>query len=183
MTSAGSDAGRDDTGHAAPLRAVAAPRQRTTDPAQELFERHVSALGRLFDTYLDAVARELHLLGVCTGARQHTAPTGRLVGSIVLDCTELRAAATAPTGPDDTAPDDTGQQPQLPLPVVAVWDERNGWCIGLHDDATRSSRRYLEPELLPAPATVAEFVVGLALGTIDGATRPSGTPPRLRLIG
>jgi hypothetical protein len=70
--------------------------------------------------------------------------------------------------------------------VTATWDEQEGWCVELSEGLARSSRSYLHPDLLPTARTVAEFVVGLALGRCRGATDPIGRAaparPRLRLV-
>jgi Family of unknown function (DUF6292) len=89
----------------------------------------------------------------------------------VLDCTALRLAASTPE--------------DRPPPVVATWDESEGWCVGLHHDPSHASRRYLHPDVLPVPRVVADFVVGLALGQPLGAADSiagGGGRPRLRLV-
>jgi Family of unknown function (DUF6292) len=134
--------------------------------------RHPSALGRHLDNYLASVARELRDSGVVTGPPQRSDPAERLIGSIVLDCTALRPAASTPG--------------DRPTPVVVTWDETAGWCVGLHHDATHASRRYLHPDVLPAARVVADFVVGLALGhPLGSAHSIAGDEPgrpRLRLV-
>ena len=141
-------------------------------------DRHPSALGRHLDGYLAAVASLLNTQGVITGSPQRSDPTQHLIGSIVLDCTALRIAAWTPRDPTGT----TGSlgaavHPERPAPVVVTWDEHTGWCVGMHHDPSHASRRYLHPELLPAPTAVADFVVGLALGRPLGATHPIAVPP------
>ena len=145
------------------------------DPLTAAIGRHPTALGQRLDAYLDAVARELRAVGVITGSPQRTDPSGRLIGSIVIDCTALR---------DVTA--------KGPAPVVITWDEVTGWCAGLHDDSASSSRRYLHVSLLPLAVVVAAFVVELALGRPVGAAGPIGgagpaedrapARPRLRVV-
>jgi hypothetical protein len=151
--------------------------------------RHPTALGRHLDVYLAAVVRELQARGVITGSPQRTDPSQRLIGSIVVDCTALRAGSRLGNQLLDD-PEALGAQPrghaELPAPVIVTWDEITGWCAGLHHDQTRSSRRYLHPDLLPAGAVVAEFVVSLAEGRSVGAVQPlSATEtgrPTLRLV-
>jgi hypothetical protein len=58
----------------------------------------------------------------------------------------------------------------------------------MYHDTDGSSRRYLHPDRLPLPEAVADFVSGLALGSLVGAARPiddttSAGPSRLRLLG
>ena len=148
-------------------------------------DRSPGALGRRLDSYLAAVARELRARGVITGTPQRADPAQRLLGSIVLDCTAVRVAAWTPTAGDRSI--GRAIHPDRPAPVVLTWDEELGWCAGLHHDATRSSRRYLHTERLPAPDVVAEFVVGLALDESPGSVHPPRTTApdghsRLRLI-
>jgi hypothetical protein len=163
------------------------PSGAPTDLFHEASDRHPTALGRHLDTYLAAVARELQANGVLTGAPQRSNPAHRLIGSIVLDCTALRLAAWTPEDQISGAQSlGHALQPERPAPVLASWDEDTGWCVGLHHAPTHSSRLYLHPDLLPSPRTVADFVVGLALGQILGAAHPI-TPaglgrPRLRLL-
>lgn len=148
-------------------------------------DRHPTALGRRLDTYLGAVTRELRDRGVLTGTPQRTGPEHRLIGSIVLDCTSLRIAARTPTGgPAGRRYPGASVHPERPAPVIAIWDEHDGWCVGLHHDPSTASRRYLHPDLLPAAQTVAGFVVGLAVGRVAGAGRPitaRAGPGRARL--
>ena len=119
----------------------------------------------------------LRIQGVLTGAPQSTGAALHLVGTIGLDCTAVRTAATHPTG---------GPGPELPSPVIAEWHEGEGWCVGFDDDPARSTRRFLHAGLLPHAQVVADFVVGLALGRILGADLPVGAPgsdrPHLRLV-
>jgi hypothetical protein len=163
-----------------------------TDLFHGPMDRHPTALGRHLDYYLAAVARELHTNGVLTGAPQRSSPAHRLIGSIVLDFTALRLAAwtsgdqTPASRPPGSRSLGHALHPERPSPVLATWDKDMGWCVGLHHDPTRSSRRYLHPDLLPAPQAVADFVVGLALGQTLVNTHPI-TPagpdrPRLRLL-
>lgn len=127
------------------------------------------------DSYLAAVARELQQRGVITGSPRRTDPPQRPLGSIVLDCTAVRVTAWAPADQRSAGRSLGGAvHPERPAPVIVTWDEDLGWCVGLHHDATRSTRRYLHSTRLPAPAAVAEFVVGLALGPV-GAARPLRT--------
>lgn len=140
------------------------------------------------DRYLAAVARALRAHGVITGSPLRTDPAQRLLGSIVLDCTAVRVAARRP-GPDLPAGEQSlggAIHPGGPAPVIVTWDEDSGWCVGLHHDPTHSSRRYLHPDLLPVPSTVADFVVGLALGRSLGAAYPVDVPtpgrPPLHLV-
>lgn len=148
--------------------------------------RHPSALGRHLDTYLAAVARELQARGVLTGTPQRTDPAGRLLGSIVLDCTALRVAAWAADPAAGEGSLGAAVHPERPAPVVLTWDEELGWYAGLHHDPSTASRRYLHASHLPAPDEVAEFVIGLALGLASGAAHPPRTgtagPSRLRLL-
>lgn len=147
-----------------------------------------TAVGQRLDIYLAAVARALTERGVITGTPQRTDPAKRLIGSIVLDCTALRVAALTPDEDQPLRPGSTdrGVHPRRPGPVNTTWDEQWGWSVGLHHDPTRSSRRYLHPDLLPTPAEVADFVVGLALGYPLGSARPITAPAaattRLHLI-
>jgi hypothetical protein len=180
----------DDPASARPtaLRSVPADRSGTpTDLLHEASDGHPTALGRHLDTYLAAVARELQANGILTGAPQRSNPAHRLIGSIVLDCTALRLAVWTPEDQISGARSlGHALQPERPAPVLASWDEDKGWCVGLHHDPAHSSRLYLHPDLLPAPTTVADFVVGLALGQTLGAPDPI-TPagvvrPRLRLL-
>lgn len=119
-----------------------------------------------------------------TGSPQRSDPAHRLIGSIVLDCTTLRVDAWRPDQTAGTQSLGGAIHPERPTPVVATWDEDAGWCVGLHHDSIRSSRRYLHPNLLPAARAVADFVVGLALGQPLGAAHPIALPgrPRLRLV-
>jgi len=140
------------------------------------------------DRYLAAVARALRAHGVITGSPLRTDPAQRLLGSIVLDCTAVRVAARRPV-PDLPAGEQSlggAIHPGGPAPVIVTWDEDSGWCVGLHHDPTHSSRRYLHPDLLPVPSTVADFVVGLALGRSLGAAYPVDVPtpgrPPLHLV-
>jgi hypothetical protein len=139
----------------------------------EAIDRRSSAVGRHLDVYLAAVVRELHMRGVIAAPPQRTDPAQRLLGSIVLDCSAV--GVNAGNTRDDQ-----------PVPVVVTWDEYAGWCVGLHHDSTHSTRRYLHPDLLPAPAIVAEFVLALAQGCDVGAAYPFNTSApresRLRLI-
>ncbi len=140
-----------------------------TDPLQEEPDLHPADLGRHLDRYLAAVARELRARGVITGSPQRTEPTQRLIGSIVLDCTALRIASWTPARHRSM-----GEviHPDRPAPVIVIWDEHLGWCAGLHHGPTRSTRRYLHPDLLPAATTVADFVVGMAIGETQGVGYP-----------
>lgn len=164
------------------------PVDRDTGPDDEPIDRHSVNLGLRLDTYLGAVAHELRVQGVLTGSPQRTEPANRLMGSIVIDCTTLRVAAWTPDVGRPAAGQSLGGavHPDRPAPVVAIWDEREGWCVGLHHDPANASRRYLHPELLPAAGLVAEFVVGLALGRVLGAAQPlrlsAAGRPQLRLI-
>ena len=119
-------------------------------------------------------------VGATTRGPQRTDPAQRLVGSIVLDCTTLRIAAWRPSqqGPGVRQSVADAIHPERPTPVVATWDEHDGWCVGLHHDPDRSSRRYLHPDLLPSADAVADFVVDLALGRPVGAHHPLAPPPR-----
>jgi hypothetical protein len=163
------------------------PSGAPTDLFHEAIDRHPTALGRHLDHYLAAVARELQANGVLTGAPQRSDAAHRLIGSIVLDATAVRLAAWKP---EDHSPATRSLghaiRPERPAPVLATWDEDMGWCVGLHHDPTHSSRRYLHPDLLPAPRAVANFVVGLALGQALGAAQPIALAgpdrPRLRLL-
>jgi uncharacterized protein DUF6292 len=159
------------------------------DPLGDAIARHPTALGRHLDAYLDVVARELRGRGVITGSPQRTEPSQRLIGSIVVDCTAVRAAASA----DDQSSNGRRTsvvQPlsrhEQPAPVIVMWDEVTGWSAGLHHDPTSSSRRYLHSDLLPEGAAVAEFVVSLAEGRSVGAPQPACAPvtgrPALRLV-
>lgn len=164
---------------------TAGPRGALPDRRQEAADRHPSALGRRLDGYLAAVARELRDQGVRTGEPQRIDPAG-LNGTIALDCTALRVAATeAGCSPNST--DRPGRRTvsreQAPDPVDVVWDEQTGWCVGLRADGTGVSRRYLQLELLPPPAVVADFVVGLAIGRPVGTTRPADGRPPLHVHG
>ncbi len=113
--------------------------------------------------------------GVITGSPQRSDPAQRLIGSIVIDCTALRLASWTPQNPTAT-PGSLGAvvPPERPAPVIVTWDEHTGWCVGMHHDPARSSRRYLHPDLLPVPTAVADFVVGLAVGRLLGAPHPIG---------
>lgn len=149
-----------------------------------------TALARHLDRYLEAVARELQIRGVLTGTPQRTDPAQRLLGSIVIDCTATRVAAWTPSGDQPTELQSPGAAAiafEYPAPVVVTWDEYTGWCAGLHNGPTHSSRRYLHSDLLPAADTVAEFIVGLAqghpLGSVQPITiTPATDPTRLRLV-
>ena len=110
-----------------------------------------------------------------TGSPQRSDPSGRPIGSIVIDCTGV------------------GDLPlKSPGPVVVTWDEVTGWCAGLRDDSASSSRRYLHVGLLPTASVVAAFVVELALGRPVGAAGPeagvgpaeerASVRPQLRLV-
>lgn len=146
-------------------------------PAERSVDRHPSGIGRRLDTYLGSVVEALRERGVVTGPPQSTGAMLRLVGTIALDCTAVRAAAGHPIG---------GPGPECPSPVIAEWHEGEGWCVGFDDDPARPTRRYLRTGLLPYAQAVADFVVGLALGRILGADLPIGTPgsdrPHLRLV-
>lgn len=177
MTSSSIGTAQDETaaGTVTALRSVPTePSGAPTDLLHKAIDGHSTALGRHLDTYLAAVAHELRDHGVLTGSPQRTDPAHRLIGSIVLDCTALRLAAWTPTDqlPADQQSLADALHPERPAPVVVTWDEHTGWCVGLHDDPTHSSRRYLHPELLARPSAVAEFVVGLALGQQLGSVRP-----------
>jgi hypothetical protein len=162
------------------------------DPLGDAIRRHPTSLGRHLDVYLDAVARELQARGVLAGPPQRSDPSQRLIGSIVVDCTAMRDTAWterlsitgqhAPAG--QRALGDDPVREVHPAPVIVTWDEITGWCAGLHHDSTRSSRRYLHPDVLPPAAAVAEFVVGLAMGRPVGASQPllDIVRPHLRLI-
>jgi len=147
----------------------------------DAMDRNLTALGCHVDNYLAAVARELQERGVITGSPQRTDPARRLLGSIVLDCTAMRVAAWTAADDPTSGQQSTGSRrslggaiyPARPTPVIVTWDEHLGWCVGLHHDSTRSSRRYLNATRLPAPAAVADFVVQLALGEPMGVTYPS----------
>lgn len=163
---------------------------RDAPPAlRDSINRHPTAVGERLDTYLAAVARELEDHGVLTGAPQRTHPGRRLIGSIVVDCTTLRIAAWTPTDQQPAAQQSLGAavHPVRLTPVIATWDEHDGWCVGLHHGPNHASSRYLHPDLLPAARTVAEFVVDLALGNTSGADHPI-TPapgpgrPRLHVV-
>lgn len=165
---------------------AAKPLPMPTDALGDAVQRHSAKLGQHLDRYLAAVARELQDRGVITGTPQRTDPAQRLLGSIVLDCTALRVAAWEPIDHHPTRLSLGGAiHPARPIPVVLTWDESIGWCAGLHHGPTSSSRRYLAG-LLPTPDTVADFVVGLALGQPLGTAHPDDTPtparPPLRLV-
>ncbi len=192
MTSTSDDTAPDDnppaTRAVTPMvRAHPDPHGAPTDLFQATVDRHPSALVRHLDDYLAAVARELQTRGVLTGAPKRSDPAHRLFGSIVLDCSPLPRAA--PASADQVA--GTGSHSDAVhagrnAPVVATWDQDTGWCVGLHHDPIRSSRRYLHPHLLPVPTAVAEFVVGLARGHPLGSAHPitatTADGPRLRLV-
>lgn len=160
----------------------------SADLDEESIERHPTGIGRRLDTYLAAVVEALRDREVLTGSPRRTDAAHRLVGSIVLDCTAVRIAASSASAHPDPGRRSLGGavQPGQPTPVIATWDEQEGWCVGLHEGPTRSSRRYLHPDLLPTSQVVAGFVVGLALDGSLGAARPisRATParPRLRLV-
>jgi hypothetical protein len=150
-------------------------------------DRHPSTLGRHLDVYLTAVAAALQARGVVTGSPQRSDAADRLIGSIVLDCTALRLAAWTPEDPTAVTGSPGGAvSPEHPAPEVATWDEDTGWSVGNLHDPTRSSPRYLHPDVLPVPTAVADFVVGLALGQPLGSAHPVNAPapgrPRLRLV-
>lgn len=122
-----------------------------------------------------------------TGVLHRTDQADRLIGSIELDCTPLRAtvASTNPFTADDQSLRDS-TDPGLPQPVDAVWDELEGWSVGLRHSSGLLSRRYLHPDVLPDAAAVGEFVVGLARGATLGAAHPIASAqsghPHLRLM-
>ncbi|MBC8090617.1 MAG: hypothetical protein H7Y15_01470 [Pseudonocardia sp.] len=172
MTSIRDDSATDD-GLALTLTQAAVDHPEP-DPRRDSIDRHPSTLGRRLTTYLDAVACELRARGVLTGTPQHTDLGHRLIGSIVLDCTTLRIAAWTRSEQQHLGRRSLGAaiHPGRPTPVIATWDEHDGWCVGLHHDPSNASRRYLHPDLLPTAHTVADFVVGLALGHHSGADHP-----------
>jgi hypothetical protein len=145
------------------------------DPPPAGRDRHPSRLGHRLDNYLAAVIRELNDRGVITGALQRTDPADRLIGSIDLDCTPL----DDPSREDDI-------DPARPVPVDAVWDEQEGWSVGLRHSSGRRSRRYLHPDLLPEAAAVGAFVVGVArgatLGVAHSIAATEGGHPHLHLL-
>lgn len=145
--------------------------------AERSVDRHPSGIGRRLDTYLGSVVEALREQGVVTGAPQSTDVALLLVGTIGLDCAAVRTAAGHPTG---------GPGPERPSPVIAEWQEGEGWCVGFDDDPVRPTRRFLGTGLLPHARAVADFVVGLALGRILGTDLPVGTTgserPHLRLV-
>lgn len=147
--------------------------------AEESADRHPTAIGRRLDVYLDTVVEALRDHGVLTGAPQRTDVAQRLVGTVTLDCAAVRIAAWRPTGPSHPERQSLGGavHPGRPMPVNAVWDEREGWCVEFDDDPVDPTRRFLHPDLLPGPQTVADFVVALALGRFDGSSHPIGSPP------
>jgi hypothetical protein len=168
----------------APVSYLPSAHRDASDAARD---RHPTTLGRHLDDYLAAVADELQARGVLTGSPQRSDPAHQLIGSIVLDCTALRLAAWAPAALTVATESLGGAlHPQRPAPVVATWDENTGWCVGMHHDPAHASPRYLHPDLLPVPTAVADFVVGLALGRLLGATHPITSPapghPRLHLV-
>ena len=119
----------------------------------------------------------------CAAQRTDPAGTQRLAGSIVLDCTALRIAASEPADQQSAG---AAIRPDRPPPVIVTWDEEVGWSAGLHPGPTRAFHCYLHAELLPSAAAVADFVVGLALGQTLGVahspTGPAPDSPPLRLI-
>ena len=156
MSSSADDPQRDAMTSADPAR----PRALTVvppDPPSAGRDHHPSRLGHRLDNYLAGVVRELNDRGVITGALQRTDPADRLIGSIDLDCTPL-----------DDQPLEDGVDPARPVPVDAVWDEYEGWSVGLRHSSGRRSRRYLHPDLLPEAAVVGAFVVDVATGASFG---------------
>lgn len=164
----------------------------STGPPADLVEgsidRHPTAIGRRLDIHLAAVAEALRDRGIRTGSPRRTDAGHRLIGSIVLDCTAVLSAARNPSAHPDPGRRslDGVVPPGPPAPVIATWDEQEGWCVGLHEDPTRSSQRYLHADLFPPPQHVAGFVVELALGTSLGSPLPLSRTapglPRLRLV-
>jgi hypothetical protein len=113
------------------------------DLLEQSIDRHPTAIGRRLDLYLAAAAEALRDRGVLTGSPQRTDAAHRLIGSIVLDCTAVRIAAWSPTAHPDPGRRSLGGvvHPGRPAPVIATWDEQEGWSVGLHEDPGRSSRR------------------------------------------
>ncbi|MBW0117172.1 hypothetical protein [Pseudonocardia abyssalis] len=158
------------------------------DLAGESAARHPTAVGGRLDAYLGRVVDALREHGVLAGAPQRTDATHRLAGTVVLDCTAVRLAAWHRAARSNPERQSLGGavHPARPSPVSALWDEQEGWCVELDGDPARPSRCFLHPDLLPDAQTVADFVVGLALGRTLGAAHPVGSPPpgrpHLRLV-
>lgn len=127
-----------------------------------------TALPRLTG-YLDAVADALNDAGLTVlEVNAHTDATG-LHGAICV--------ATPPlaSGSPDGAPDhDTQHEP--PRSVSLVWRQRSGWS--LHDTAREPgdgrAPRYLHPDLVPDPESLARVVRALLAGRL--VATPVGPP-------